>query len=288
MLGLALWFTFRSMRLRTLESFVWCVVFWTLASLARAFAIPLAIVSLCYLLYRDQQRVRKLFIAAVIVICGSLPSAYRTYQILRVWSPFGYTIMNQIYFESGARDIHIHLTKDGGTVGWMYGFASPSMGTRPLRPLSEWTSSRTGIFDFTINIDQGSQDWAASLRRSWGGIGLHARMWWENTIYTTFGESWPDNNPKHFWEHLAVNLRWMWAPLLLIVLAGNLVYIIKSRSLPLLLALSMTAILACYFIPATPTEGRYRKQIEGFLIVNALWLASAGINRSSSSRPRVA
>jgi hypothetical protein len=57
-LGVALWFTFRSMRLRTVESFVWCVVFWTLASLARAFAIPLAMVSICYLLYRDQQLTR--------------------------------------------------------------------------------------------------------------------------------------------------------------------------------------------------------------------------------------
>ena len=222
----------------------------------------------------------------MIVICGSLPSAYRTYQILRVWSPFGYTLMNQIYFESGARDIKIHLTKNAGTVGWMYGFASPSMGTRPLYPLSNWTSSRSGVFDFTINIDQGSRDWAESFRRSWGGIALHTRMWWENTIYTTFGESWPDNNPKHFWEQVAVEMRWMWAPLLFVVLAGNVAYIIKTKSMPLLLALSMTAILACYFLPATPTEGRYRKQIEGFLIVNALWLPSTRFKRLPTAVPR--
>src|SRR5437868_1572564 len=165
-MGLALWFTFRSLRLRTTESFVWCVVFWTLASLARAFAVPMAVVSICYLLYRDQQLTRKLLIAAVIVVCACVPPAYRTYQILGVWSPFGYTMMNQIYFESGAREIKIHLSKHGATVGWMYGFASPSMGSRPLRPLSDWASSRKGIFDFTINIDEGRRDWVESLRRS--------------------------------------------------------------------------------------------------------------------------
>src|SRR5206468_10293734 len=126
----------------------------------------------------------------------------------------------------------IHLRKDHGTVGWLYGFASPSMGTRPLRPLSDWTSSRSGVFDFTINIDEGNRGWIESMRRSWGGISLHAKMWWENTIYTTFGESWPDNNMKHFWERIAVHIRWMWAPLLLFVVAGNVFYVVKTESLP--------------------------------------------------------
>src|SRR5712671_2340395 len=71
-LGLALWFTFRGIRLRTMESFVWCVVFWMIACVARAFAVPLAIVSICYLLYRDQLVIRKLLIAAVIVLCACL------------------------------------------------------------------------------------------------------------------------------------------------------------------------------------------------------------------------
>src|SRR5438105_14853367 len=39
-LGLALWFTFRCRRLKNMESFTWCVIFWTIASLARPFALP--------------------------------------------------------------------------------------------------------------------------------------------------------------------------------------------------------------------------------------------------------
>ncbi len=274
MLGLALWFTFRSMRLRTMESFVWCIAFWTGASLTRSFAVPLAVVSLWFLCRVHEQRAKKLFITAVIAVCASIPPAYRTYQILRVWSPFGYTLMNQIYLESGRRDVVIQLNKNNGLVGWRYGFASPSMGTEPLRPLSHWTSSRSGAVHVTIDIEKGSHDWMSALRDSWGGFPLHVRMWWENTVYTTFGESWPDDNPKHYWEWLSLRLRWMWAPMLLFVIVGNIVYAAKRKEAPLLLVLSLTAILGCYFVPATPTEGRYRKQIEGLLIVNTLWLAS--------------
>ena len=281
-LGLALWFTFRSLRVKTMESFVWCVVFWMVASLARPFALPLAILSLWALLLVHEQPAKKALVAAVIAICACVPPAYRTYQILRVWSPFGYTMMNQIYFESGKREVKILLSKNHGSVGWVYGFASPSMGMRPLHPLSLWTSSREGTVHIAVNIDQGNRDWLVSLRENWGGLLLHMKMGWENTVYTTFGESWPDNNPRHFWEWLSVQLRWVWAPILVSVVAGNVAYLIHQKKAPLFLVLTMTAIVACYFVPATPTEGRYRKQIEGFMIVNALWLVS----RNTQERTR--
>lgn len=283
MLGLALWSTWRSFKQKTLASFIWCSLAWIGTSLTRFIAAPLGFVSIIWILKKQTQKATKILILVLILVCCLTPPAYRSYKILKVWNPFGYAMENQIYMESGKKEIQFELFKSNKAFRYTYGFASPSMGEKPLEPLFDWQTSRSGVAKFTIDIDRGVLDWEQALKENKGGILLRLQMRLENLIFVLFGKAWPDCNPAHFWENLAVQSRWIWVILLLLVVSATSYYIYNKKSLPLLPTLLLLNFLI-YIAAPFPLEGRFRKPLEGLLIVNTLWLLSAYIENRRQIR----
>jgi hypothetical protein len=269
--GAALWLSFRAMRKKTLGSFLLSIATWLAASITRVFALPIGIVLSAWVLFHSEKRKQKIWAALGLAAVFLVPVAARCYYLTGVWSPFGVPEMNQIYFDSGRATIQVEIRRDQAAYWWQYEFTSPAIVDQPLNPLSEWSSSRTGIAKFSINEDRGLKDWNAAdeaLKTGWKRL-LQLRA--ENYLLFYFGHSWPDDNPNDFWEAMGNHLRWLWAPLLLLVTAWNLRQALATRTVHIVPLITM---LLCWLMPLAPVliEGRYRKGAEALLITNLIFL----------------
>lgn len=281
LLGLALWLTWRSKRVQSVGSFVGCTFAWLLACLTRAVALPMAVMSAFWLLKGDSQFKKKRLLLILITVPMLLVPAYRSYKLLGVWSPFGYPLMNQIYMVSGAKEFHVEFVRDPARGAVELNYQSPSLTENPLEPLSNWHSSREGKLSYRIFLDHGADDWMEVLAQNKHDWVFQSKMMLENAVYFLFGRSWPDYDDQHdrLWESLQVQMRWMWAPLLLIAAAGNLFIFVRRKALPFLPVLVMVSWILGLTVCMGVNEGRYRKPIEGLLIANILWLAQQTLRR---------
>jgi len=207
-----------------------------------------------------------------------VPPAYRTYRVIHVWAPFGYPAMNTIYDRSGCAELRINFSDNG--LRWLYGFASPHIGQKPLAPLSSWETSRAGTVVANIDLRHGSQDWTREIEAKSKGISFLPTLWKENAIFLMFGESWPDNNPNRLSDLLQIKLRWMWAAAVLFVLLGNARRFFRHRTITIFAAAVSVSLIALVLQTTGYVEGRYRKPFEGPLLLNAVWLLTPG-GRSS-------
>ncbi len=281
LMGMSLWMTWRSVRKRTFESFVWAVVFWTATFMTKQVAAPMAAVCLTWLGCLQDQKAKKIGFAALFIGICLLVSGYRVYKIMNVWAPLGNGKMNEIYFRSGKAAIEFSLQRgDLGVGGW--GFGSPSMYSPPFRPLSRWVSSRKDTHHFTIDLQKGNRDWALELEACKLSWCQRLRLQGENIIFLLWGTSWPDNNPDRLWDNLSNQTRWVWAPLVLIVLACNAILLVR-KEFSLMPILSLTIWFLLFGLAVSPSEGRYRKPFEGLLVANSLWLVSHRRERRSRS-----
>jgi hypothetical protein len=271
LLGLSLWLTWRCLRKSTLESFVWATVAWLWMLMTKQSLVPIAVVALICLCIGNKEWSRRTAIAGVMSILVLIPAGLRTQKILGVWAPLGYGKLNQIYMDSGNTSIEVRFMRSGQAVG-LWRFLSPSMGTQPLAPFSEWKSQREGMCRFTIDINNGPHDWETALEEQQPSLTARIEHQWENVIFLLWGTSWPDNNPSDLWDRAANALRWVWAPLLVLVSIGNVVVFWRLKKWRLLPALTMLGWLFLCAAPLGVGEGRYRKPFEGLLIANALWL----------------
>ncbi len=274
--GLALWFTWRALRKGTFNSFLLSSIFWMLTIMTRQFAVIPAFISIARLLFVSEERRGKLLALLILVMCTFTPIAYRSYKLIGVFSPVPYKPFDVIFFLSGREHVNLHITNSSNNTNYSYQFSSASVYVKPFAPLSDWHSSRLGAGDTDVfaDIAHGTQDWSKALQKSWRGWKLLFAMWLENIISLLFGPSWPDCNAHHPWEQLQLRSRFVWAPLLLLVVIGNIIYANKQKRIDFLQALVMSVWFACLLVPCVPVEGRYRKPLEGLLIANALWLIS--------------
>jgi hypothetical protein len=273
LIGASLWMTWRSFRKRTLESFVWCTLFWTASCLTKMTVVPLAGISLGVLIALQPAKKRRLAIVAGLLLVCAVPLGYRAYKILGIWAPFGYPLHNRIYMASGAETLDIQVFKENRLFK-NYRFTSASTQVEPFQPLWNWRSSRTGICQIQVHLDNGARDWEAALKQSRAPLGRRLRMQLENAVFTLWGPSWPDMDRRRFWEWLTYHSRWIWALLLGGVILMNAAVFRKERRIPLLPLLTVVGWLMILLQPVAPAEGRYRKPFEGLLIGNALWLAA--------------
>ena len=274
LLGLTLWLTWRGLRTGTLESFVWATLLWIALLMTKQSLAPIAALSLGWLWVSQKDKVRRAAIAILVAMAVLVPAGLRVRSIIGVWAPLGYTKMNQIYMDSGNATVEFALTRNGQSLG-SWGFSSPSMHTQPLAPLSEWESQREGTCRFTIDVAKGGRDWDVVLREQQPSVAARIEHQWENVVFLLWGNSWPDNNPAHLWDRLSDASRWIWAPLLLTVAAGNAIVLWRRRKWNLLPVLTIVGWLVLCFAPLGVAEGRYRKPFEGLLIADALWLTTA-------------
>ena len=271
--GAALWLTLRSHRVQSIAPYFFSAFMWALAAATRVFALPFGVAMLLWNLWRSPRPIAKISLAALAFTLIAVPLSIREHHMLHVWNPFGFPTMNQIYMESGKETLRFNISRDHHAMGWTYEFGSPSLYQEPLEPLSHWTSSRSGITDFSIDEDRGMADWDVALSKYRAPWRERLHLWLENSIIFNFAPSWPDNNPARFWDRAAIALRWAWLPLALVTLMWNIVAFTRMSGTARLIAILTS--LAWTLTPLLPAvmEGRYRKPVEGLLIINLLLLA---------------
>jgi len=271
--GTALWLSLRSCRVQSVSLYSSSALMWAVTAATRVFALPFAAAMLIWNLWRSPRRMARISLATLAFAVVAIPLSIREHHMLRVWNPFGFPRMNQIYMESGRETLRFSISRDHNAIAWAYEFGSPALYQEPLAPLSHWESARAGITDFAIDEDNGMADWDAALRKYHSPWRERLHLWIENSIIFNFAPSWPDNNSARFWDGAAIVVRWGWLPLALVTLAWNMVAFTRMTGTARLFAV-LTSI-AWTLTPLLPAvmEGRYRKPVEGLLIVNLLLLA---------------
>jgi hypothetical protein len=271
LLGAALWATWRCRRKGDLASFLVAVIAWILAGLTRGICIPLAAVAMTWIwLVQGGKWPRAAWSLAILVaILG--PLTIRAYQTTGLLAPNGSGAMVQLYSRSGAEGYQIGFTRQGAR--WEYGFTSPAVLKPPFAPFSDWRSSRRGIVRFDIDMDAGSRDWNVARERITWDIDTALRLTADNLILLFFSESWPDTNLERDIGKINYWLRWLWAPLGLIVLVLTVIFWRhqRERMLPVLI---LTWFVVQGVFPLAVNEGRYRKPFEGLLLAQGVLLAA--------------
>ena len=93
--------------------------------------------------------------------------------------------------------------------------------------------------------------WLHTSRAEW------LAQWGENIVVFLFAPSWPENMSEQWDSQLAFCTRWMWAPLIAVVLGWNVYRFLKGRLDLLPVAVTLFTLFLLLQNVAT-TEGRYR------------------------------
>lgn len=272
LLGLAMWLSWRALRKGTVDALVLAALVWTIAGLTRAVAGPLAAVVTLFLLWHQPRRVVATVSVGLLVLSVLLPLSYRSWVKTGSISPLGQPGMNQLYALSGKREVKIHYQSRERNIGFVYGFASPSTGSQPFAPFSEYRNPRLGTLDLYIDLDDQPGSWERERQRVVSQTVDRGFLRATELISLFFGTSWPDNNPQRWMEWLANWLRFLWAPLFIVA-----VFLLfwrtvtgERRHAPILLSLLITWLVVQGLMLFTVNEGRYRKPIEGIVIAGLL------------------
>jgi hypothetical protein len=280
LMGVSLCLTVRADRKRTVHSFCGMVALWVVTGLTRGIAVPLGGLASLGVWLGLPNKVRSASAALLMFLLMTVPFAIRNHHIMHLWSPLGTGWPSQVYAESGKQDIHLDLSGDGAS--WSYGFGSPSFYAKQLAPLSNWASGRNGVLKVTINLEKGAQDWQTAYHDNAVHGRERLRLRWENLIFVMLGPSWPDNAPGSQVAAAAMTMRWIWAPLFLLVVGAAIVRRRLVWRRPLVPTLIATWFVFQAVSLVAVNEGRYRKPLEGLLIVQVLVLLDT---RRASFRP---
>jgi len=284
LLGASLWATARAHRKKTTASFCVMAVLWIFTALTRGIAAPIAAVAGLLVWYRHPLKWRAGVGAMLIAVIILGPLAYRNQTTFGFWSPFGSGWLNEIYAASGKREINLKFR--WGTGSWTYGFRSPSVSYRQFEPLTDWSPEREGAVEVSVDLQQGARDWLAAARLTRAAPEDLLRFRLENLALVMAGETWPDSNQRHWTARLASSLRWIWAPLFVaLVIVGTLNWR-ATLARPL-----VPAVIATWFCVQAVSllainEGRYRKPLEGLLIVQTLIVMDVLRRRPASLAPQ--
>jgi len=272
LIGLSLWLTTRE-RPDTPARWIGLNLSWILTCLTRIIALPIAAVAIAFALRGVRHPVRRALMAAVVWVCTLTPFALRSYQIIHVATPFGLPYPHHIYWESGARDMHLHLTSPSHGTAFHYNFTAASSFDEPLHPFSHYQPRPTGDAEVFVNIDRGTADWQAAAAEYAPSFSRRLHLYGENALLLLLADSWPDGHREFVWENAAYHLHWMWVVIVLGAAAGSAIHIYRNRRLQLVPALALISFLVPLFSNAGVMEARFRKPLEGIFILALFWLA---------------
>lgn len=281
LLGMSLWLTARQLK-DPGGRWLGLNLSWIVTCLTRIIALPLAVVSLGMALRSSPRRLRQLLFAAVLWICVLTPFSYRAYQIVRVATPFGLPYPHHIYWESGQRDIILHLTRPSDGTIFTYHFAAPSVFNEPLRPFSDYKIRPSGQVDVFVNLDKGTADWKAAATAQAPDLTKRLHLYGENALLFLLGDTWPDNDRDFTWQDAGFHFHWAWPVIILGAVAGSIAYIWLTRSLELMPVLSLLSFVVPLLSNAGVMEGRFRKPLEGIFILTLFWLGEKLLGSSES------
>lgn len=273
--GFAFWGTFRAHRKRTIEAFTVACVLWLLAGFTRNTALPAGLVCLLSIWLPQPAKLVKAVIGLVVLCALAIPAGMHARVNLNYFAPFGGTDLTSIYNHSGNTAISIHTTyavNNASPVQWGYWFSSPSFNNQTFYPFSDWVTDRSGTADIKIDVNQGRRAWLQENARV--SAARTMSMWaitWENFLYLTFGQSWPDNDLNTVLGWLTVWMRWLWPVLIVVIAVSAALRRYRGREwlLPVC-GLGLFALLAVQ--QAGVMEGRYRKPIDPIFVAAAVVL----------------
>jgi hypothetical protein len=270
--GLALWMTARSLRKGGTGPFLDSVVAWTFASLTKPTVIPLAVACVLWSWWKEKTPLRDIAIAVAVVIILLVPQSIRSKRELGFLAPFGNPWLTKIQHRSGAKILRVHYH------GFLYNeefyFSSPSCYVRPLEPINSWAIRRAfGDKELIMSVDSahGSNDWRNAYSNLHVGWEEWLVQWRENILVFLFAPSWPEYTGDHWDSLLEIYCRWIWMPLIFVVMAGNILACLKRR-IDLLPVVTTLLLLFLIFQNVATAEGRYRKPVEPLLLLNVVWL----------------
>jgi hypothetical protein len=281
LLGAALWATWRARRKDTVNAFLLMVLFWALAGLTRPVCIPIAAVAALWVWLEQDFKIRKAVYGLVLVALFVGPLTVRSLEKVYMVAPHGIGQLNEIYAKSGKEEINLEYRRDGAV--WYYGFGSPSGGSVPFAPFSDWQSKREGVVRVFVDVERGYADWNAALAAN--ALTWDKYLWItkENLIFLFFGESWPDSNRDRIVGEMNYQTRWLWAPLFVMVMVWTAVRWRTQRHQLLLPAIILTWFVVQGLLPIAVNEGRYRKPLEGLLIAQVMLVAATSRRRGEES-----
>ncbi len=283
LMGLSLWMTGRSLRRGDFLSWMISVTCWTLTVRSKITVMPVAGVCLVYVWFKKSRSLKWFLGGLAIALLFILPNAFRTYNGLGFAAPFGNLWITKIQHRSGAKKIQINA----GNLGSYY-FISPSCFVKPFEPLSEWMIRRAyqkTVVQVNVRAENGERDWIQAYRN----IQVSRKEWLaqlrENLILFFWGPSWPEGNRKWsgWWTF---QLRWLFAPLVVIVLILNFRRFARKK-LDLIPLATTLFIFTLAFQNQVTAEGRYNKPLEALLILNlALALSKLSQNPNENSEEK--
>jgi hypothetical protein len=279
--GAALWMTARYLRKGGREPFLTAVVVWTAACLTKPTVFPLALICLVWGGWKKSPSLRDIALATGVVVVLLLPQTLRTEVALGFAAPFGNPWLVKIQHRSGAKTLYVNFyTHQNRFVHveaqplYQMFFRSPSTSVQPLQPLSDWSMRRAhGDSHLTISIDSayGARDW----KRAYASLNVSRKEWvsqWgENIVLFLFAPSFPESVVPEWDGRLEYATRWMWAPLIALVLILNLRHFVNRRFGLIPVAVTLFALFLGLQNSAT-FEGRYRKPLEPLLLLNLVWI----------------
>jgi hypothetical protein len=279
--GIALWATARHIRKGGNLAFLVSVFLWTAAVLTKPTVVPLAGVCLLWSCWKQRPSLKIIASAAGLVLLMLIPQSIRSDVALGFIAPFGNPWLTKIQLRGNVRNLELkfyphdnkyfHFKADPL---YDFVFSSPSCNTKPLAPLSGWTiGCATVIGKTVISIDSahGERDWKNAYDNLRPDTAQWLTSWRENIVLFLFSPSWPENESRVWIDSWEPPSRWIWAPLTLFVLAGNIRLFLKRRWDILPVAVTcLTLFLALQNVVIF--EGRYRKPLEPLLLLNMVWI----------------
>ncbi len=289
--GAALWMTARYLRKAGTQAFLVSVALWTLACLTKPTVLPLAGVCLLWSGWKKRPSFRDIAAATALMLVLLLPQAVRSKMALGFIAPFGNPWLTKIQHRSGVKTVYVdsythhpeypHFPADSH---YQMSFSSPSCYIRPLWPLSDWTIRRAlGNSELTVAIDSayGARDWENAYAALHVGRAEWLAQWRENIVLFFFAPSWPESAVGGWDGRLEYEARWMWAPLIVLILACNLREFMNRRFDLVPVAVTLFTLFLALQNVAT-AEGRYRKPLEPLLLLDLVWVM-AGQSKARES-----
>jgi 4-amino-4-deoxy-L-arabinose transferase-like glycosyltransferase len=278
--GFAFWATFRALRKRTVGAFALVCALWLAAGFTRTVALPMGLLCLLCVWLPQPQRLIKAAVGLTMLLIVAVPAGLHARINLHYFAPLGNPYLAEVYQVSGNKNITINLGPNGG-----YQFGSPSFYNPTFYPFSDWLTDRDGVAAITIDLRQGRASWIAEKKRveqqrsfpQWRG-------YWENFLYLTLAQSWPDNDRGSVTGWLTVWTRWMWPPLILAVAVGAARGRFQGREW-LLPICGLGMFLYLTVQQEGVMEGRYRKPIDPVLVAAAVVMVYRLSRRTPASRP---
>ncbi len=282
--GAAIWATGRYLRKGDIRSFVFSIFWWTLACLTKPTVIPLAGLFVLWSCWKKRPSIRAVAIGALLAVTMLIPQAVRSKFELGFIAPFGNPWLTKIQHRSGAKMTYLYFRGHGHPdVIQHYYFGSPTCFIEPLAPFSTWRIRRAyedSSITITANAKYGARDWKnaySGFDTSWDEW---LAQWRENIVVFLFAPSWPESVSDQWDSQLCSYTRWMWAPLIALVLIWNISRFFRRRFDLLPVAVTLFTLFLALQNVAT-AEGRYRKPLEPLLLMNAVWLISTSPRKGS-------